>query len=138
MAAPKGNQFAVGNSGRAKQFASPEELQELINNYYQECKEDKVPLTIEGLCDVLDCERMTLLNYEKTEGYEEFFYTIKKAKLKVQRDKMERALSGKANAAFSIFDLVNNTDYENVQKVENTNRNIEIPEIKFKDTDGDK
>lgn len=154
MAAPKGNQFGIGNSGQSKKWETREELQKDIDKYFNKCdsrvikvydkkKEEVVdmkspiPYTIEGLCEVLDCERMTLLNYEKKSGYEEYFYTIKKAKLKIQRNKVERGLEGDSPTGFAIFDLVNNSDYENIQKVENTNRNMEIPPIEFVGTDED-
>lgn len=135
MPAPKGNKFAIGNSGREKQFKSVAELQEKIDEYFKECDskskiaiikgipieiEDKEPYTVEGLCEILDCDRRTLLNYEKQEGYEEYFHTIKKAKLKVEKNKVTRALKGEANPAFSIFDLSNNSDYVNVQRKEHT------------------
>lgn len=128
MPAPKGNKFAIGNSGREKQWNTPEDLQKDIDKYFSECDNnttkvyDKkqqtiveltmpIPYTIEGLCDVLDCDRMTLLNYEKRKGYEEFFYTIKKAKNKIQRNKIERGLTGESNPAVTIFDLKNNHNY---------------------------
>lgn len=34
MAAPKGNKFALGNSGKPKEFDSPEQLEEFINDYF--------------------------------------------------------------------------------------------------------
>lgn len=100
--AQPGNQFAIGNSGREKKWASTNELKEAIDEYFKECDDrtrdvydkqsqsvktinDPTPYTIEGLCMVLDCERQTLLNYEKLDGYEEFFDTIKRAKIKIQR-----------------------------------------------------
>lgn len=129
MAAPEGNKFAIGNSGREKIFSSVGELQSAIDKYFNECdnKTRKVyvksmqeiqevpyptPYTIEGLCEVLDCERQTLLNYQKKEGYEVYFDTIKKAKLKIQRNKLERGLSGESNPAVTIFDIKNNHDYQ--------------------------
>lgn len=136
MPAPKGNQFAIGNSGREKKFSTPELLQAAFDKYFSECDNhtekvltkdgflvdvpDPIPYTIEGLCVVLDCDRDTLLNYQKAEGYEEFFGTVKSAKMKVQKKKVERALSGKANATYSIFDMVNNTDYKNTSNTDIT------------------
>lgn len=141
MAAPEGNKFAIGNSGRSKQWETKEELQKDIEKYFNECDSREVqvyvksaqeiqdikkpiPYTIEGLCEVLECDRLTLINYEKKKGYEEFFNTIKGAKLKIQRNKMERGLEGESPAAFAIFDLVNNTTYENTQKISNINTNF--------------
>lgn len=129
MAAPKGNKFAVGTSKREKQFTTVKELQSAIDEYFDLCDNNSIdvydkknqsivqmkhpiPYTIEGLCEVLDCDRMTLLNYEKQTGYEVYFDTIKKAKLKIQRNKVERGLSGLSNPAVSIFDLKNNHQYK--------------------------
>lgn len=129
MAAPKNNKFAIGNSGKPKQWDTSEDLQKDIDKYFKECNErivevyDKkqqevikikkpIPYTIEGLCDVLECCRDTLLNYEKQKGYEEYFDTIKKAKNKIQRNKVERGLDGESNPAVTIFDLKNNHNYK--------------------------
>ena len=143
MAAPKGNKFAIGNSGKSKKFETSEQLQEAINEYFDFCDKNTVkifnkkdnclvdipkpiPYTIEGLCDVLDCDRDTLLNYEKAENYEEFFGTVKRAKNKIQRNKVERGLMGDSNPAVSIFDLKNNHGY--IDKVQNENNST----IEFK------
>jgi hypothetical protein len=137
MAAPKGNKFAIGNSGKPKQWQTVEELKADIDQYFQECDSfvrtvyDKrkqetvevsspIPYTIEGLADTLDCDRDTLLNYEKKKGYEEFFGTIKRAKLKIQRNKVERGLMGIAPAATTIFDLKNNHGYKDESKFDHT------------------
>ena len=90
----------------------------------------QIPYTIEGLCEVLECERHTLLNYEKKKGYEEFFTTIKKAKLKVQRNKLERGLDSESNPAVTIFDLKNNHGYKDKTETEHSG-NINIPPIKW-------
>ena len=128
MVAPKNNKFAIGNSGREKIFKTPDDLKVAIDAYFETCDgriqqvydkvkqtvvdiKKQIPYTIEGLCDVLDCDRHTLLNYEKEEGYEEFFTTIKRAKNKIQRNKLERGLDGDSNPAVTIFDLKNNHKY---------------------------
>ena len=142
MAAPKGNKFAIGNSGKPKTWATPEKLQQDIEKYFEECdsriievydkKEQKVipikkptPYTVEGLCEVLDCDRVTLLNYQKQKGYEEYFSTIKKAKLKIQRNKLERGLDGDSNPAITIFDLKNNHGYVEKQEIQ-TKQEVEL------------
>ena len=145
MGAPKGNTFAIGNPGTSKKWEKPEDLQKAIDEYFEICNNrtkqvyDKpsqsvidvampIPYTIEGLCDVLECSRDTLLNYEKKEGYEEYFDTIKKAKLKVQRNKLERGLEGSSNPALTIFDLKNNHGYKDKVETETTtvNYNAEV------------
>lgn len=137
MGAEIGNKFAVGNSGKSKTWLTPEDLQKDIDEYFSWCDlqtkdvydkktqsivkiDYQIPYTIEGLCEVLDCTRPTLLNYEKKEGYEEYFYTIKKAKLKIQRNKLERGLTGESNPAVTIFDLKNNHLYKDKQEFEHS------------------
>ena len=154
MAAPKGNKFAIGNSGKPKKWVSPEALQQDINNYFAECNErtikvyDKkekcvieidspIPYTIEGLCETLDCDRTTLLAYQKETGYEVYFGIIKRAKLKCQRNKIERALMGDSNPAVSIFDLKNNHGYKDKTETDITSDGQSIvPTIVFQKTDG--
>ena len=142
MPAPKGNKFALGNSGKPKMWESVEDLQKDIDAYFEWCDENPMqqvhssqidpntkkpllydvsrPYTIEGLCTFLKCTRDTLLNYQKEEGYEEFFDAIKEAKNKIQQNKVERGLTGNAPAALTIFDLKNNHGYKDKQEVEQT------------------
>jgi len=148
MPAPKGNKYALGSPGRPKAWDSPEEMQKTINAYYKECDErmievyDKkkqevvniyspVPYTVEGLCETLGfTARDSLLNYEKKKGYEEFFDTIKKAKLKIQRNKIERALTGDSHPVVSIFDLKNNHGYKDTQEVKQTSEiSVKLAEL---------
>jgi len=142
-AAPKGNKFSIGNSGKPKKWETPEALQEDIDTYFDECDSNTrttigkdgtqvrvgapIPYTIEGLCEVLDCDRKTLLNYEKQEGYEEYFHTIKKAKNKIARNKVERGLMGESNPTVTIFDLKNNHDYKDKSEMESINHNHNAP-----------
>lgn len=135
MPAPKGNKYAKGSSGRPKKFSSPKEMQKAIDRYFEECDNrtkqvyDKQsgmvidivvpkPYTIEGLCVALEIDRDTLLNYEKRQGYEEFFGTIKKAKIKVQQNLIERGLEGENNSAVSIFVMKNNFGYKDKSEQE--------------------
>ena len=137
MAAPKGNKFAVGNPGTRKTFETVEELQAAIDVYFEECdsryievydKQSKtvkeiskpIPYTIEGLCLVLGVGRETLLNYEKQPGYEDYFDTIKEAKLKIQKNKVERGLDGESSAPVTIFDLKNNHGYKDKSEHDHT------------------
>jgi hypothetical protein len=136
-------QFQIGNDESTKKWKTPLELQKAIDQYFQDCDDRKKkiatkegavieidhprPYTIEGLCEVLDCDRNTLLNYEKQQGYEPYFRTIKNAKNKIALNKVERGLSGDSNSAVTIFDLKNNHGYKDKTEVDNNNRNLEIP-----------
>ena len=49
MAAPKGNKFAVGNKGgRPRAFKSPEEMQKMIDAYFDDGCEKIVKHTVTG------------------------------------------------------------------------------------------
>lgn len=100
----------------AKKFDNPEAMEAAIGVYFSICDERGVPYTIEGLCAELEVTRQTLLNYEKLEGYEAFFDTVKRAKRKVEANMVEQALLGKYQSAVSIFLMKNNMGYSNDPK----------------------
>lgn len=100
----------------AKKFDRPEDMEAAIEAYFSNCDDRKVPYTIEGLCAELEITRQTLLNYEKLEGYEAFFDTVKRAKQKVDANMVEQALLGKYQSAVSIFLMKNNMGYSNDPK----------------------
>lgn len=123
--------------GRPRAFTDIEKLKSDIEAYFKECDDatghivtkqgevvevpDPTPYTIEGLSDHLGVTRATLLNYQKKSGYEDFFYTITRAKAKVQRDISERGLSRKSDANMSKFILSNNFDgYVDKQQIEHS------------------
>lgn len=65
--------------GRPLKYQSVEEMQKIIDNYFATTPEEEI--TITGLALALDTDRKTLINYENRD---EFFYTIKKAKTRVE------------------------------------------------------
>jgi hypothetical protein len=153
MAAHKNNQYAIGNSGKAKKYKSAEEMELVIQAYFDECDSnvrtvyDKkaeeliecpypLPYTIEGLALALDfLSREALLNYEKAEGYEEYFGTIKRAKLKVQQNKIVNGMMGIYNPAVAIFDLKNNHGYKDKNETDITSggEKLALPQIYLPD-----
>ena len=105
---------------RPKLYTSVEKMEEDIEKYFNECDEKEKPYTMSGLAYALDMDRKSLLNYSKDE---QFFPTIKRAKEKVEQQLEENALSGKANATFTIFNLKNNYGWVDKQEVENSSSN---------------
>lgn len=102
--------------GRPKKFKSNKHLQDAIYSYFESCcKNDEWP-TVTGLCNHLDIERQTLLNYSKKE---EFFDTIKRAK-EILQESLERQLVNGVNVAGTIFNLINNYGWQNKTVVDNT------------------
>lgn len=113
-------------AGRPPMFTSAEEMQKLIDEYFEECdgkvlldeegkpmrnkdgkiiRDDRRPYTITGLALALGFNsRTTLLNYE---GKEEFMDTIMRAKSRVERYAEER-LYDKHGSNGAKFSLANN------------------------------
>jgi hypothetical protein len=91
--------------GRPLKFKTVKELQKKIDAYFKKCDNDDDPYTITGLALALDCDRRTLVNYEDRE---EFFPTIKKAKLKVENYLETKSLKGDIVPVMTIFNLKNN------------------------------
>lgn len=136
MPAPLGNSFAIGNSGREKTFNTPEELEKYINEYFDKIDSNPIltkdwvgrdadevyremqrPYTVEGLCLHLNIDRKTLLNYQKADGYEEFFHIITRAKRRITEQMVTFSLAGGYNAGLAKFLLTNNTEYKDKSEV---------------------
>ncbi len=132
-------QFTIGNPGREKTYTKPVELELDIQGYFQdqdcnpilitefhgkdatECQRKvQRPYTIEGLARQLGLVRMSLINYEKKEGYEPYFDIIKRAKEKIREQWIELGLIGVGKEHFTKFMLINNADYQDKSEVDHT------------------
>ena len=118
--------FAQGNLEQSKRWTL-DNMKIAIENYFETCDQniltvrgEKIsePYTVEGLALALDLTMEGLLNYEKAKGYEPFFGTIKKAKLRIQGQKVLNGLIGRSNPTITIFDLKNNHGYKDKQEIE--------------------
>jgi hypothetical protein len=112
MAAPKGNKFAIGNTGgRPPIYSNAEELCIKINEYFNICSEGE-KATITGLALYLGfCTRKSL---DDNEGRsEEFLYTIKRAKLAVENS---YEMSGQTIDIFAL----KNMDWHDKTETEHT------------------
>lgn len=109
---------------RPKLYTSVEKMEQDIEKYFIDCDEKEKPYTMSGLAYALDMDRKSLLNYSKDAT---FFPTIKKAKQRVEQQLEENALSGKANATFTIFNLKNNYGWkDNIEFEGNTQGKVTI------------
>lgn len=104
--------------GRPRKYKNVEELQLLIDEYFLTCDQMHRPYTITGLALFLDMDRQSLLRYEK-EYEDEFCYTIKRAKERVQ-EFVECCLFKKGIAPGVIFNLKNNFGWEEKQNIDAT------------------
>jgi len=121
--------------GRPPKFKSPEELEALIEGYFQTCKEEKRPYTILGLAIYLDVDRCFIRDYGRKD---QFTPTIKRAKAKIENYAEEKLFDGKATAGV-IFNLANNypDNWKNKQFTENKtiNLNKDITELSDEELD---
>ncbi len=124
------------NAGRPPVFKGTEELQELVDLYFQELEyqDDKgntftKPALISGIALRLGfCSRQSFYDYEKKE---EFSYTIKKARLRVEVS-YENHLFGKSSTG-AIFAL-KNMGWTDKQEISSTVEVTGRPFISFSDT----
>jgi len=109
-------------AGRPAHFETVEQLQELSDAYFSECSENMKAPTITGLALYLGFEsRQSIYDYEKKD--DEFSYTIKRNRLKVENSYEEHLLTREATGA--IFAL-KNFGWNDKQEVQNTNLNYNV------------
>lgn len=139
MAAPIGNKFAIGNSGKHKEFKNVKELEQFIDDYFDKIDanptrklkavtnqgieiydEIQMPYTVEGLCLHLGVTRQTLLNYRRRKGYEEYFDVLIRAGQRITERLVSLGLIGDYDTRLVNFLLTNNAEYKN--KIEETSK----------------
>lgn len=113
-------------AGRPRKWNSKEELQSMIDSYWQYCEDNEKPMTIAGLAYFTKVDRQTIYNYAKDE---EYFDTIKKARERIVMGFEELAIT-KGNAG-TIF-IMKNYGYKDKQEV-TTNTDMTIAMKSFLD-----
>ena len=88
---------------RPLQYKTPALMQEVIDEYFEMCKEETRPYTVTGLAIALDLTMKGLTDYGERDA---FSATVKKAKLKVENYAAEKLYGGQV--AGIIFNLKNN------------------------------
>lgn len=111
---------------RPKLYENKEQVQKIIDKYFADCDKREKPYTMSGLANALNMSRQSLVNYSKDE---EFFDTIKKARFNVEQQLEENALSGKANATFTIFNLKNNYGWRDTLEYKNDSELSKLDEL---------
>lgn len=112
--------------GRPPMFESPEQMQRLIDEYFEYIRSENEPPTITGLCLYLGFDsRQSFYDYG---SIKEFSYTIKKARLRIENEYEKNAQFAKT-PTFHIFAL-KNLGWSDKVEIDNTHR---IGEFKIQD-----
>jgi hypothetical protein len=123
---------AKNQVGRPSKFSSVEELQDLIDGYFGECKDHKSTIitkdgktvifddpiipTIAGLAYHLNTDRHTIYNYA---AKDEYFHTIKRAREYIISQIESKMANVNGNIVGTIF-LAKNYGYTDKQEIEMT------------------
>ncbi len=122
-------------------YKSVKVLQRKIDAYFKECDEKGDPYTIPGLAYFLGFARKNALwdleNREKkkvrpTRKDKEIADVVKRARLRIENQRLTQMIRNKINVAGAIFSLTNNFGYKNQQYSENKNEisiKLEINDI---------
>jgi hypothetical protein len=113
----------MAQAGRPPKYKTAEELQKLIDQYWENLKPEQPP-TVTGLALALGMSRQDLINYQSRD---EFFDTIKQAKQAVEEFNESRLITGNSVAGV-IFNLKNNFNWKDKteQEVSNTIKTVYI------------
>jgi hypothetical protein len=110
--APKGNQNAVGNSGRPRLWMDPEAFAAKVDEYFEIAT---VPSIVGISLHLGFCDKDSFSQYANY-GFE-FSRSVQKARLLIEKDRIER-LNDKARfSPGTIFDLKNNYGWVDKQEV---------------------
>lgn len=97
-----------------KKWASREELEGLINGFFQYCEMNDKPLTYTRLAVFLGTNRQTLKNYMEKPKFKP---VLEWAKAMIEADTEERLQAGKGSAAGCIFTLKNNYGWKDQTEI---------------------
>lgn len=107
--------------GRPKKWKSAKELQALMDDFFDDCKKEGYPPTVEGLCVFLRCDKQTILNYQEKDEFADIIYFTK---MKIASHVMGRAMKGEINPTIAIWISKNHYEgYEDKSKTELTSYN---------------
>lgn len=127
----------MSNAGRPLLYKTPEEMQKIIDEYFDWCDNRAVktingdgkeymvsssaPYTMSGLARRLGMDRRTLIDYAHKD---EFLPTIKAARERVHEDVETRLMEKQATGA--IFNLKNNFGWKDTSEVEHKGGDVPI------------
>ena len=84
--------------GRPLKIETPEQMEKILNEYFETTEENKI--TITGLCLALDLDKSTFYDYEKRKGYEDI---VRRARMIVENSyEMSLRESGRTGDIFAL------------------------------------
>lgn len=105
-------------AGRPPLFATPEDMQPKVDEYFASCDADQKPYTVPGLALALGfSDRHSLHDYA---AKDEFTATVKRALLRIETQRGEKLVVGVGNVTGMIFDLKNNFGWKDRQELEHS------------------
>ena len=115
---------------RPRQYTDINQMQAVIDSYFDECDKQDKPYSVSGLCYALDLDRLTLLRYcerDETEIDNELCNAIKRAKARILAQQEERLITGKGSTVGLIFSMKNNQGWKDTQDINaNVNDTVTI------------
>lgn len=112
--------------GRPRLYNNVEQMNKVVDKYFENCKKEDRPYTMSGLAFALGMSRQSLINYSNKD---EFFDTIKMAREKVEQQLEENALLNKSNSIFTIFNLKNNFGWRDTVEVKADEDSSKLDEL---------
>jgi len=106
--------------GRPRSFASPEQLEQAVDAYFDSRTKDAPP-TMAGLAMACGVNRQTLLNYANDVRDPRYLGAINRARQRIE-ESLETGLYTKQAVAGFIFSLKNNFGWKDVQEIEHTHQ----------------
>ena len=104
--------------GRPLKIESPEQMEKILNEYFENTAENRITLT--GICLALDLDKNNFYEYEKREGYEKI---VKRARMIVENSyEMSLRENGRTGDIFAL----KNFGWRDKMEVEN---NAEISKL---------
>ena len=97
--------------GRPLKIESPEQMKQILNEYFETTEENKITLT--GICLALNLDKSNFYEYEKREGYEEI---VKRARMIVENS---YEISLRENGRTGDIFALKNFGWTDKQEVEN-------------------
>jgi hypothetical protein len=103
------------NTGRPNKFLNPEDLGKKGMEYIDDCRANKKPITITGLCLWLDTTRDTLLDYQRKEDFSD---TIKRLKLYAENYAEEYLYNPNGRAVVGAIFALKNFGWSDKMEIE--------------------